>query len=100
VIVVSLGASGAMAVDRHGYAIQPAFTQRVVDTTGAGDTFNAAFLAATLERQVLAQSLRFACAAASCTVASRGARSGLPDRKRMDFLLSQSTADNAEHGSH
>lgn len=83
-VVVTLGAAGALAVSRDGVARQPAFAQPVVDTTGAGDTFNAAFLLATLEGQGLADSLRFACAAASHAVTAVGARSGMPERSRVE----------------
>ena len=81
VVVVSLGAEGAVAMDCHGtFASQPAVPAKVVDTTGAGDTFNAAFLVAHMDGRPLQDALRFACAAASCTVAAMGAREGLPDR--------------------
>jgi sugar/nucleoside kinase (ribokinase family) len=86
-VVVTLGAAGAIAMDRGGLVRQPAFAQPVVDTTGAGDTFNAAFLIAMLEGQNLAARLRFACAAAGCAVTAVGARSGMPDRDAVDRLL-------------
>ena len=81
VVVVSLGAEGAVAMDRHG-----AFASQVVDTTGAGDTFNAAFLVAYMDGRPLQDALRFACAAASCTVAAMGAREGLPDRATAESI--------------
>lgn len=92
VVVVSLGAAGAMAVGAGEEASQQAFAARVVDTAGAGDSFNAAFLSAWLDGATLRGSLRFACAAASCTVAAMGARTALPDRARVESLLSGSTA--------
>jgi len=85
---VTLGAAGAMAIDRTDFAVQEAFPARIVDTTGAGDTFNAAFLVALLDGASLRRALRFACAAASCTVAALGARSGLPTRQAVEDLLS------------
>lgn len=85
--VVTLGAGGAMVVDAHTYAHQPAFAGPVVDTTGAGDTFNAAFLVALLEGQSSHQALRFACAAASCTIAAVGARPGMPTRAEVAAVL-------------
>jgi sugar/nucleoside kinase (ribokinase family) len=86
-VVVTRGAAGAMAATRHAFAQHPAFAQEVVDTTGAGDTFNAAFLVAMLEGQSLPASLRFACAAASHAVTAVGARSGMPDRAMVDRLV-------------
>jgi len=86
-IVVTVGARGAIAIDRHGVAEQPAFPAKVVDTTGAGDTFNAAFLTARCLELDLNQALAFGCAAASKTVAVIGARSGLPTQDEVQALL-------------
>ena len=91
-IVVTLGAHGALAIDRQGVAMQPAFPAQVVDTTGAGDTFNAAFLTARCLELDLNQALAFGCAAASKTVAAIGARSGLPTRGEVQALLRQGPA--------
>lgn len=95
VVVVSLGAAGAMAVSADEEASQSAFAAQVVDTAGAGDSFNAAFLSAWLDGAALGDSLRFACAAASCTVAAMGARTALPDRARVEAVLSARPAGSA-----
>lgn len=86
-VVVTLGAGGAVAANRSGFAQHPAFMQDVVDTTGAGDTFNAAFLLASLEGQNLHTCLRFACAAAGHAVTAVGARSGMPDRAAVERII-------------
>jgi ribokinase/sulfofructose kinase len=86
-IVVTLGASGALAVDGDSFARQSAFAVTVADTTGAGDTFNAAFLVSRMEKMSLQQSLLFACAAASCAVTAVGARTGMPDITRVANVL-------------
>jgi sugar/nucleoside kinase (ribokinase family) len=94
-IVVTLGARGALAADRQGDAAQPAFAAQVVDTTGAGDSFNAAFLAARQEGRGLQQALAFGCAAASCCVAALGARAGLPRRAQVEHVLRTGAATEA-----
>jgi ribokinase len=86
-IVVTLGAAGAIAIDRHGVAVQSAFPVAVVDATGAGDTFNAAFLVAHAQGQALAQALQFACAAASHSVVAMGARGGMPTLEQVRSRL-------------
>lgn len=86
-VVVTLGARGALAVTHDEVVKQPGFPARVVDTTGAGDCFNGALLAAALEGQDLPQAMRFACAAASISISAIGARSMLPDRKQIASLL-------------
>lgn len=77
-VVVTLGAQGALAVDREeGSARQAAYVAQVIDTTGAGDTFNAAFLAARLQGRSLQDALSQGCAAACLCVEAAGARGGI-----------------------
>jgi sugar/nucleoside kinase (ribokinase family) len=90
VVAVTLGARGAIAVRRDSHAQQSGFPVDMRDSTGAGDCFNAAFLAADLRGDSLAQSLRFACAAAAISVGAVGARSGLPTREEvLSFLTAR-----------
>lgn len=86
-LVVSCGERGAMLVTRDQALTQAAFPAKVVDSTGAGDSFNGAFLAALLEGQAPQAALRFACAAGSIAVTATGARSALPTRAQVDALL-------------
>lgn len=88
-VVISCGARGAMLVTRDQAITQPAFPATVVDSTGAGDSFNGAFLAALLEGREPAHALRFACAAGSIAVTATGARSALPTRAQVDALLAR-----------
>ena len=77
-IVVTLGADGALAADRdEGVARALAWPAEVIDTTGAGDTFNASFLVARDRGAPLAAALRQACRMAARTVAVFGARGAL-----------------------
>jgi sugar/nucleoside kinase (ribokinase family) len=86
-LVVSRGARGAVLVTRGLALSQPAFPATVVDSTGAGDSFNGAFIAALMEGQAPAAALRFACAAGSIAVTATGARSALPTRAQIQALL-------------
>ena len=63
--------------------------RQVVDTTGAGDCFTAAFGVATLEGRVGADALRFASAAASICVTRKGAMPSLPHREEVQERLSR-----------
>jgi sugar/nucleoside kinase (ribokinase family) len=58
-IIVTRGAGGALAVTRDEAAECPGYPVTVVDSTGASDTFNAAFASAMLAGQPLAERLRF-----------------------------------------
>jgi sugar/nucleoside kinase (ribokinase family) len=88
-LVVTCGARGAMLSARDpALAIaRQAFPARVVDATGAGDSFNGAFLAALLEGQAPVEALRYACAAGSIAVTAVGARSALATRAQIQALI-------------
>lgn len=63
-VVIKAGAQGALARRGPERTSHPAFPIAPVDTTGAGDTFDAAFVKALLADGLgLRDSLRFACAA-------------------------------------
>lgn len=86
-VVVTRGAHGVYAASAHGAAADlPAVPVQVVDTVGAGDTFQAGLLAwlarhdllsseglRSLDSATLAQALRFAARAAAITCSRRGA---------------------------
>jgi ribokinase/sulfofructose kinase len=88
-VVVTRGAAGSLAVRRDEAAEQPGSKVPVVDTTGAGDTFNAAFVAATLRGDPLAERLRFANAAAALSVTVMGPRGLLPVPAEVATFLAQ-----------
>jgi sugar/nucleoside kinase (ribokinase family) len=75
VAVVTLGAQGAVACGRDGAVVRaPAVGTDVVDTTGAGDAFNAGFLAHWLTRAPLVDCLAAGNALAADAVRRLGAR--------------------------
>jgi ribokinase/sulfofructose kinase len=89
-IVVTLGAHGALAATAGQFAQLPGHRVAAVDTTGAGDTFNAAFLCATLDGLGLEERLRFANAAAALSVTGMGPRGCLPARVEVEEFLKTS----------
>jgi fructokinase len=96
--IITHGASGASAATPRTRIEVPARPVPVVDTVGAGDSFQAALLASlssalALRRKALASiterelnaTMRFACTAASLTCSRRGAN--LPTRDEVDLAL-------------
>lgn len=79
-LVVKQGADGATAYDSEGErASTPAFAVEVVDTTGAGDAFNAGFLYTTcIDSASLPDALRFAVACGAQAVTQVGGATGAP----------------------
>ena len=85
-VVVTLGENGAVALGDDTIAV-PAFAVTAVDTTAAGDAFNAGLAVALAERRPLREALGFASAVAALTCTRRGAQASLPTRKDVETLL-------------
>ena len=82
-LIVTLGERGA----RLGDEIVPAFPARVVDTTGAGDAFCAAFAVALAEGASDLDAVRWGCAAGAHMVEHEGVVPGLPARAELEQRL-------------
>ncbi|WP_226581986.1 ribokinase [Halobacillus litoralis] len=90
-LLVTEGAAGVRYHNGKSQVLVPAFPVQAVDTTGAGDTFNAAFGTAIAEGKGVEDSIRFANCAASFSVTGFGAQGGMPYRKDVDRRMEQST---------
>lgn len=88
-VVVTLGVDGALAVGPQGVVHAPGFSVAVVDTTAAGDAFNAALAVALAEGRPLASALPFANAAGALACSVRGAQPSLPRRADVERLLGE-----------
>ncbi|KAJ1378484.1 Ribokinase-like [Sesbania bispinosa] len=88
-VLVKLGAKGsALFIEGEEPIQQPAILAKtVMDTTGAGDTFTAAFAVALVEGKSRTECLSFAAAAASLCIQVKGAIPSMPDRKSVLGLL-------------
>jgi ribokinase len=73
-VVVTLGERGALVADDSGTERVPAPAVSVVDTTGAGDTFNGALAAELARGRELREAVAAAVAAAADSVTRAGAR--------------------------
>ncbi|KAF3442313.1 hypothetical protein FNV43_RR16229 [Rhamnella rubrinervis] len=88
-VLVKLGAKGSALFEEGEEPIkQPVISaEKVLDTTGAGDTFTASFAVALVEGKSKKECLRFAAAAASLCIQVKGAIPSMPDRKSVLNLL-------------
>jgi ribokinase len=77
-VVITMGAKGALLRNADCTYFQSAESVDVVDTTGAGDTFNGVFAAMIAKGQTLQRAVETAVAAATISVQSAGAIPSIP----------------------
>ena len=89
-VVLTLGDQGAMIVTDDGYEHCEGQPVAVVDTTGAGDGFNAALAAAVAEGRELRDAVERANHAGAHVVTKRGVVEALPQRAQLEAALQAS----------
>lgn len=83
-LFITEGSRGVRYFDGNEEVLVPTYKVEAVDTTGAGDTFNAAFAVALAEGKPVRESVRFANRAASLSVTKFGAQGGMPTRDEVE----------------
>jgi ribokinase len=91
-LIVTLGEKGSLVIDDGGQTHVPAAAVEAVDTTGAGDAFNAGLAVALAEGKPLLQAVQFAsgCGALACT--KLGVIPALAARDAADAICGQTYA--------
>lgn len=88
-VLVKLGAEGALGLSDDGVVRVPAFRlERVVDPVGAGDGFAAGFLSGQLRGWNLAESMRLGAVVGACAMSVSGDVEGLPTWEEVQALNS------------
>ena len=83
-LIITQGAAGVSCADNSGEVHTiPANPSQVVDTTGAGDTFNGAFAFAFAKGFAIVEALKFANVAAGLSTEKFGAQGGMPTLKEV-----------------
>lgn len=83
--IVTQGKDGALVGD----TVVPIFPATVVDPTGAGDAFTAAFAVAVAEGLAPIEAARRGCAAGSWAVRIAGAEPSMPTRAQLESVLNE-----------
>jgi len=87
-VLVKLGSRGSVLLATEAAPISfGVFAADVVDTTGAGDCFTAAYAVALAEGRPAFERLRFAAAAAALCIGKLGAMPAMPERAAVEALL-------------
>ena len=86
-VIAKAGGKGAYIVERDKFVHAPAPKVNVVDTTAAGDSFNAGFAFSLSQDIDLIESVRFANAVAALSVTAKGAQEAMPNMIQVrDFI--------------
>jgi ribokinase len=83
-IILKLGSQGCLLAERETTTHIPAPRVNVVDTTGAGDIFNAALAVSSSEGASLTEACQFAVRAAALSVTRLGAQKSAPSRAELN----------------
>jgi ribokinase len=85
-VLVKMGAQGALLVGGKQNHFWPALPVKAVDSTAAGDAFNAAFAAGFVQGRSEEEAGDFATAAAACSVQRAGAQPSMPAAAEVEGL--------------
>jgi ribokinase len=92
-VLLKLGSRGCLIAEgRQPKQFVAAFRVNAVDTTAAGDAFNAAFAVELLRGRSAKESARIACAAAAVSVTRAGAQPSMPSGLEVEAFLRDQTA--------
>jgi ribokinase len=93
-VIVKMGSRGCLIAqsDRQELRV-PAFSVTAVDTTAAGDAFNAGFAVALMRGLNIPRSAVFASAVAAISVTRPGAQPSMPAAAEVDLFLKSNSAD-------
>ena len=86
-VVVTCGSQGVKIFKDNDYYEHPIYRVDVKDTTGAGDCFNAVFLASLSKGWAIEKAAKYASAAAAISIQFVGAREGLPTCEEVELFL-------------
>lgn len=88
-VVITMGSMGAYATDGVREELVDRLPVQPVDTTGAGDAFNGAFVTALSEGCDLFEALRFANVGGALSVTKEGSSCAMPSREAIDRFYSE-----------
>lgn len=93
-LIVTLGSEGAIYMNdtKHTFYV-PGRKMKVLDTTGAGDCFNAALAVSIAKGWSMERAVEFAVAASALAVTKFGAQNGMPKYHEVDLFHLTSSVD-------
>ncbi len=86
-LIITKGSKGVVFSDGDEVINIPSLEVEVVDTTGAGDTFNGAFAQSIVKGKTVEESIKFANIAGAISVTKFGAQGGMPTLKEINEFI-------------
>lgn len=86
-VVITLGAAGALFMDKIRAGLIPTPQVNAVDTNACGDAFNGALTVAICEGKDLPEAINFANNVAALTATKAGAQESLPERQEVEEFI-------------
>jgi ribokinase len=87
-VIVTMGAEGAYCHNRNASFLVPAYrVDEVVETTGAGDAFNAGLAVGIARGSDLQDAVRLGCATAAISVTRHGTANAMPTRLEVEAFM-------------
>lgn len=86
-LIMTVGEEGVVYSDGEKIIKVKGYKVDVVDTTGAGDTFNGALAVSLIQNKKLNEAIKFANASAALSVTKFGAQNGMPNLEEVNKLL-------------
>lgn len=77
-LIVTLGSQGSLRIEKDFSKVYPAYKVKAIDTTAAGDSFNAALAVSISKGESMEKSIDFATKVGAMTVTKHGAQTSLP----------------------
>ena len=87
ILIITLGDKGCLLVKDKKYKYYPAFKVKALDTTGAGDIFNAAFATMIAKENSIDEAIRYAMAAAALSVTKPYVINSIPNNDEICKFL-------------
>lgn len=86
-VIVKMGGRGSMLVNSEGIVRKPGFKVNAVDTTAAGDSFNAGFGVALAMGRTVPDAITFANAVGALSTTAVGAQGAMPSMAQVEEMI-------------
>lgn len=88
-VIAKVGKKGAYLASDYSFVHVPGFSVKAVDTTAAGDSFNAGFAFALAQGKGIIESIQFANAVGAISTTAKGAQSAMPSLKQVEAFMDE-----------